>query len=97
MKTSTKVYEPFPISGSFLTYAKAVLLKVSFAMTINKFQKQWLTKVNVDLRSPVFMYRQLYVAMFRVISAQGMAIFLPTNKPQTENAVYPEVLYRETT
>jgi hypothetical protein len=70
---------------------------MSFAMMINKSQRQWLPKVNVDFRSPVFMYWQLCVAMFRVISAQGMAILFPINKPQTENVVYPEVLYRETT
>jgi hypothetical protein len=40
---------------------------------------------------------QFYVAISRVTSAQGMTILLPTNNPPTENAVYPEVLYRETT
>ncbi|GAN05098.1 conserved hypothetical protein [Mucor ambiguus] len=76
---------------------KQFSLKVSFAMAINKPQGQSLTKVNVDFRSPVFKYGQLYVAIPRVISAQGMTILLPINKPQTENVVYPEVLYRETT
>jgi hypothetical protein len=66
-------------------------------MTINKSQEQLLTKVNVDLRSPVFMYDRLYMAMNRVISAQGMIILPPTNNPQTENIIYPEVFYRETT
>jgi ATP-dependent exoDNAse (exonuclease V) alpha subunit len=33
-------------------------LKVSFAMTINKSQGQSLTKVNLDLRSSVFMHGQ---------------------------------------
>jgi hypothetical protein len=72
------------------------LKKVSFAMTINKSQGQWLTKVIVDLKSPVFMYGRLYVAMSRATSAQGMTILLPTNKPQAENVAYPEALYRET-
>jgi hypothetical protein len=66
-------------------------------MAINKSQGQWLTKVNVDLRSLVFLYEYLYVAMSRVTPAQGMTILLPTNNPQTKNVVYPQVLYRETT
>ncbi|GAN10656.1 ATP-dependent DNA helicase PIF1 [Mucor ambiguus] len=70
---------------------------MSFDMTIDKSQGQSLTKVNVGLRSPVFMHGRLYVVMSRVTSAQGMTILLPTNNPQTENEVYPEVLYRETT
>ncbi|GAN11315.1 ATP-dependent DNA helicase PIF1 [Mucor ambiguus] len=61
-------------------------LKVSFAMTINKSQGQ-----------SVFTHGQLYLAMSRVASAQGMTILLPTNNPQTGNVVYPEVVYRETT
>ncbi|GAN01496.1 DNA repair and recombination protein PIF1-like [Mucor ambiguus] len=73
------------------------LKKVSFDMTINKSQALLLTKVNLDLKSSVFMHGQLYVVMSRVTSAQGMTIFLPTNNPQTENGVYSEVLYRETT
>ncbi|GAN06994.1 conserved hypothetical protein [Mucor ambiguus] len=72
-------------------------LKVSFALTINKSQGQSLTKVSLDLRSFVFMNGQLYVAMSIVTSAQRITILLPTNNPQTENEVYPKVLYRETT
>ncbi|GAN02553.1 helicase [Mucor ambiguus] len=66
-------------------------------MTINKSQGQSLTKINLDLRSPAFMHGKVYVTMSRVTSAQGMTILLPTNNPQTEDEVYPEVLYRETT
>jgi ATP-dependent DNA helicase PIF1 len=51
-------------------------LKVSFAMTINKSQGQSLTKVSLDLGSFVFMHGQLYVAMSKVTSAQGMTILL---------------------
>jgi hypothetical protein len=66
-------------------------------MTINKSQGQLFTKVNLELRSPVFVRGRLYMVMSRVTSAQGMAILLPTtNNPQAENVVYPENFHRET-
>ncbi|KAK4521041.1 Isochorismatase domain-containing protein [Mucor velutinosus] len=81
----------------FILTRKQFPVKVSFAMTINKSQGQSLRKVAVDLRSPVFTHGQLYVAMSRATSANGMTILLPENMKHTENVVYPEVLFSDTT
>ena len=43
----------------FILTRKQFPVKVSFAMTINKSQGQSLTKVGMDLRSPVFAHGQL--------------------------------------
>ncbi|KAL7583176.1 hypothetical protein Lser_V15G43645 [Lactuca serriola] len=71
-------------------------LAVSFAMTINKSQGQSLSKVGLFLKDPVFTYGQLYVALSRVQSRQGLRLLILdkhgrlTNK--TSNVVYKEVL-----
>ncbi|KAK4517984.1 uncharacterized protein ATC70_001333 [Mucor velutinosus] len=81
----------------FILTRKQFPVKVSFAMTINKSQGQSLRKVAVDLRSPVFTHGQLYVAMSRATSTNGMTILLPENTVHTQNVVYPEVLFTDTT
>ncbi|KAG1093981.1 hypothetical protein G6F42_018844 [Rhizopus arrhizus] len=80
----------------FILTRKQFPIKVSFAMTINKSQGQSLNKVAVDLRNPVFTHGQLYVAISRATSANGMTILLPQNTTQTQNVVYPEVLCTST-
>jgi ATP-dependent exoDNAse (exonuclease V) alpha subunit len=42
------------------------LIRLLFAMTINKAQGQSLQRVGIDLRDLVFGYGQLYVAMSRI-------------------------------
>jgi ATP-dependent DNA helicase PIF1 len=70
-------------------------LAVSFAMTINKSQGQSLSRVGLYLKDPVFSHGQLYVALLRVKSRDGLKIVIVdengelTNK--TSNVVYKEV------
>ncbi|XP_035845128.1 uncharacterized protein LOC118491442 [Helianthus annuus] len=68
---------------------------VCFAMTINKSQGQSLSRVGLYLRQPVFTHGQLYVALSRVKSRDGVKLLIldkdgkPTDK--TSNVVYKEV------
>lgn len=68
---------------------------LSFAMTINKSQGQSLKTVGVYLPQPVFTHGQLYVALSRVKSMEGLKIYVPVDehgvKGRTKNVVYKEV------
>ena len=45
-------------------------------MTINKRQRQTLSKVGVYLRKPVFTYEQIYVAAYHVASKDRLKILI---------------------
>ena len=51
-------------------------------MIINKSQGQSLSHVTIYLPSPVFAYGQLYVALNRLISFQGVKVFITLSKDQ---------------
>ncbi|KAI9113891.1 hypothetical protein K1719_015142 [Acacia pycnantha] len=68
---------------------------ISFAMTINKSQGQSMTNVGIYLPSPFFSHGQLYVALSRVKSFNGLKLLIldEFNKCNntTTNVVYREV------
>ena len=64
-------------------------------MTINKAQGQSLQKVGINLRQPVFIYGQFYVAFSRVTDVANLEVLLPyRGSGMVENIVYPEILLR---
>lgn len=77
----------------FILTRKQFPIRLCFAMTVNKAQGQSLQHVGVDLRTGAFTHGQLYVALSRVTSVDGITILLSDNSfNKTTNIVYPEVL-----
>ena len=81
----------------FKLIRKQMPLMVCYSMTINKAQGQSLERVGLFLPNAVFTHGQMYVAVSRVTSREGLKIFIdsksgePTNI--TDNIVYQEVFY----
>ncbi len=69
------------------------LVKLAFALTINKLQYQLLEEVGVEFWRRVFTHGQLYVALSRATSVQGVKILMDLAvERKTENVVFSEVL-----
>jgi ATP-dependent DNA helicase PIF1 len=81
--------------GAWEYSRKQFLVRLCFVMTINKAQGQSLQKVGIDLRQPVFIYGQFYVAFSRVTDVANLDVLLPyRGSGMVENIMYPEILLR---
>lgn len=69
-------------------------INISFAMTINKSQRQSLKSIGFYLPNPVFSQGQLYVAFSRVTSKSSLKVLI-TDDDENNTAVTKNVVYYE--
>ncbi|XP_026397273.1 ATP-dependent DNA helicase PIF6-like [Papaver somniferum] len=79
----------------FILRRRQYPLKVCFAMTVNKSQGQSLPNVGIYSDEPVLSHGQLYVAVSRTTSRQGLKIAIKKREGEPEgrmrNIVYQEI------
>ena len=68
---------PSNLDLPFVFQRRQFPVRLSFAMSINKSQGQSVTKVGLNLQFPVFTHGQLYVALSRCTTKQGVKVIFP--------------------
>jgi ATP-dependent DNA helicase PIF1 len=77
----------------FVLHRRQFLVRVAFAMTINKSQGQTLNNVGIYLLSPVFYHGRLYVIISWVTSSANIKNFSSQGPNEyMRNVVYRKVL-----
>ena len=70
---------------------------MGFAMSVNKSQGQTFEQLGIYLPTDCFSHGQLYVAMSRIGTEEGVRVYtedeeIPSNQIVTRNPVWPEML-----
>ena len=78
---------------AFILIRRQFSVRLCFAITINKSQKQTLQIADLDLWVPVFTHGQLYMALSHATNVSNLTVLFPeTAEGKMANIVYPEVL-----
>ena len=78
----------------FILKRRQFPVKISYAMTINKSQGQSLEKIGLYIENEIFTHGQLYVAISRVKSPNGLFILIHKSMDKYPNHI-KNIVYKE--